>query len=176
MFDLPDPISKMVKGTWILLLIFIISWKGVFSQHLSHQVIVSAAGITSTGVINYSQTIGETAVQIIENSGFIFTEGFQQPGIKISAENPPPGNGVKVYPNPVTDYVNIELFGEVARTFRIDIINITGTIVSTEKVVFVDQFWNIKQVPVEKLGRGLYFVRIISDDGMISRSFKIEKL
>jgi hypothetical protein len=166
----------MVKRTKILLLLLLISRTGVFSQHLSHQVIVSAAGVISTGVINYSQTIGETAVQIIENSDIVFTEGFQQPGIKISSESPPPGNGVKVYPNPVTDYVNIELFGEVARTFKIDLINLTGTIVRTEKLVFPGQFWHIQQVSVEKLGRGLYFVKIVSDDGLISRIFKIEKL
>jgi len=49
----------------------------------------------------------------------VFTQGFQQPGIEASQETPPDGNGVEVYPDPATDYINIKLFGDGARNFRI---------------------------------------------------------
>ncbi|MCX6254734.1 MAG: T9SS type A sorting domain-containing protein [Bacteroidia bacterium] len=167
----------MFKNARILILLLLLgSGTNMFSQQLSQQVLVPVAGVTSAGAINYSQTIGETAVEIIGNADFIFTQGFQQPGIKLSYENPPTGNGVKVYPNPVTDFVNIELFGDASRSFRIDIINISGTIVRTEKMVFTDPFWHIQQFPVDQLAKGLYFVRIVSGDGLISRTFKIDKM
>jgi hypothetical protein len=83
---------------------------------------------------------------------------------------------VRVYPNPVTDLLNVELFGDNSRALTIEIINLSGVIFKTEKVVFTGQFWNILHYSMEKYARGLYFVRIISEDGLINRTFKIEKM
>ena len=91
----------MINGTKVLMLFLLVSWTNVFSQQLSHQVLVPVAGLASTGSVNYSQTIGETAIVIVSSGDFLFTQGFQQPGIKKLPENPPAGSGVKVYPNPV---------------------------------------------------------------------------
>jgi hypothetical protein len=166
----------MVKRATFLLLILMAPGCNLFSQTLSLQVVVAVAGVTSNGTINYSQTIGETAVEVFNSSDYVFTQGFQQPCIKFSKENPPPGNGVKVYPNPVTDILNIELFGEKARIFRIELVTISGTIVKSEKMVFSGQFWDIQQISVDNISKGLYFVRIISEDGIINRTFKIDKM
>jgi len=165
----------MIKETKVLL-ILLFSWTNGFSQQLSHQVLVPAAGLTTTGAISYSQTIGETATEIISNSGFVFTQGFQQPGVKISPENLPEGNGVDVYPNPATDFISIKLFGDVPRKFKIDIINIAGTVVSSLTLKFIDKYFLIQPMEVTKLKYGFYFVRVASDDGIISRTFKIEKM
>lgn len=165
----------MIKGTKVLILL-LFSWVNGFSQQLSHQVLVPAAGLTTTGALSYSQTVGETATEIISNSGFIFTQGFQQPGVKISPENAPEGNGVDVYPNPATDFIKIKLFGDVPRKFKIDIINIAGTVVSSLTLNFIDKYFLIQPMEVAKLRYGFYFVRVASDDGIISRTFKIEKM
>lgn len=166
----------MIKGIKVLILLLLVSWGNAFSQQLSHQVLVSVAGIASTNSINYSQTIGETAVEIIGCSEYTFTQGFQQPCIRFSKENPPPGNGVRVYPNPVSDFVNVELFGDASRAFRIDIINISGTIIRSEKIDFTGPYWHVQQLAFEQLSRGFYFIRIVSDDGLIGRTFKIDKM
>ncbi len=148
----------------------------LFSQSLSHQVIVPVAGLQSSGKVHYSQTVGEAAVEVIGCTEYVFTQGFQQPGIVLKKETPPPGNGIKVYPNPVTDFVTIELFGSGSRTFLIDFINISGTIIRTEKIEFCDQYWLCQPFSVEKYSKGLFLIRIISTDGLINRTFKIEKL
>jgi hypothetical protein len=147
----------------------------LLSQQLSHQVLVPVAGVVFNQSVSYSQTIGETAVEIVSCSGFVFTQGFQQPGIKLSSERPPAGNGVKVYPNPATDVVKVELFGEISRAFRIELVNISGTIISSEKISFSGDFWHIRELPVKELVKGFYFVRVLSEDGIINRVFKIEK-
>lgn len=166
----------MGKKFSVLMLLLLVIGPGLLSQQLSHQVLVPLAGIATGGGVNFSQTVGETAVEIIGCSDFVFTQGFQQPRIKLLRETPPPGNGVKVYPNPVTDYVTMELFGNAARSFRIDIINISGTIVFTERREFSDQFWLKEPINIENLIRGFYLIRINSGDGVISRTFKIEKI
>jgi hypothetical protein len=166
----------MNKGTKVLILLILVSQGIVFSQQLSHQVLVPAAGIAFTGALNYSQTIGETAIEIISGSGYVFTQGFQQPGIKYSLETAPAGNGVDVYPNPVTDFVNVKFFGDVARKFKIDIINISGNVVNSGTISFITNYYYIQRIEVDRLKLGFYFVRIVSDDGLIRRTFKIEKM
>ena len=166
----------MIKGTKILILFLLVLYTNVFSQQLSHQVLVPVAGLASGGSVNYSQTVGETAIVIVGTTDFLFTQGFQQPGIKISPEKPPAGSGVKVYPNPVTDFLTVELFGNESRTFRIELINFRGTVVFTDKKVLSDQFWIKEPYNVENLLKGLYFIRIISEDGIINQTFKIEKI
>jgi hypothetical protein len=166
----------MIRGFQVIILLILFLQTNVLSQQLSHQVLVPLAGVASNTKISYSQTVGETAVEIVRCSDFIFTQGFQQPGIKFSKESPPPGTGVQVYPNPVNDYLTIELFGETSRKFRIDIINIAGIVVFTTRKVFEDQYWYKEQHNTENLIRGFYLIRVISDDGMINRSFKIEKI
>ena len=167
---------NMIKGTRVLLLILLFPWASCFSQQLSHQVLVPAAGLTTTGTISYSQTIGETAVEIIGSEGFELTQGFQQPGITISSEIAPEGTGVEVYPNPATNFINVKFFGDAARKFRVDIINITGMIVNTMTVSFITSYYYIQQIEVTRLTNGFYFVRVTSDDNKINRIFKIEKM
>jgi len=165
-----------LKARIFVWLLFTGAGLNLFSQTLSNQVIVPAAGLLSSGTVHYSQTIGEAAVEVFCATECVFTQGFQQPGVKFTKENPPPGNGVKVYPNPVTDYVTIELFGTGSRSFLIEFFNISGTIIKTGRFDFIDQYWFCQQFPVDNLSKGLFFIRIISTDGLISRTFKIEKL
>ncbi|TAL60823.1 MAG: T9SS type A sorting domain-containing protein [Bacteroidetes bacterium] len=167
----------MVKNAGILLLLLLAgSDTDLFSQRLSHQVLVPVAGVTSTGNISYSQTIGETAVEIFSSSDYEFTQGFQQPGIKLAPETLVEGNGVDVYPNPAIDNLTIKLFGDVSRDFRIEVINITGTIIISERLSFIDSYYLEKALPLGKFNKGIYFVRVISTDRTINRTFKIEKL
>jgi hypothetical protein len=166
----------MNAGTKVLMTLLLVSSGKICAQELSHQVLVPAAGIVVTGGLNYTQTIGETAIEIIGSSGFVFTQGFQQPGIKLPPDLAPPGNGVDVYPNPVSDYVNVKLFGVGARKFRIDIISMAGTLVSSGNINFNSNYYYIQQVEFFKFKSGFYIVRVVSEDGVISRTFKIEKM
>lgn len=166
----------MMKGFKILGLFFLILWTNVFSQQLSHQVLVPLAGLYSDGRISYSQTIGETAVEIVSCSDYIFTQGFQQPLIKVSSETPPEGSGIKIYPNPVTEFVTIELYGESAKTFRIDFINLSGRVVRSSRVELSNNFWYKEPQNIKDLISGFYLIRIKSEDGKLTRTFMIEKI
>ena len=167
---------NMIRGPKVLILLLLLSSTIGFSQQLSHQVLVPAAGLATSGVINYSQSIGETAVEMINGSGFILTQGFQQPGMKNLTDPTPLGTGVEVYPNPATDFINVKLFGSDARKFRIEIINIAGTIVSSTTMDFITNYNIVQQIDITNLTFGFYFVRVASDDAKINRVFKIEKM
>jgi hypothetical protein len=167
--------SRILKSK-LLSLIIMFSGTLAFTQKLSQQVLLPAAGVIYTGGISYSQTIGETAVELISSTDYVLTQGFQQPRLILLPGNPPSGTGVKAYPNPVVDFVTVELFGETGRSFRIMVINISGTIVYSEDLFFSERYWHIREIPVGSLSPGLFFIRIMSKDGVINRSFKIEKM
>lgn len=167
----------MIRGKSLLFLLFSITSSLVTAQQLSHQVLVPLAGLASDSRIAYSQTAGETAVEIVGCINYLFTQGFQQPGFKPAGEKlPPPGSGVNVYPNPASDFITVELFGENARAFKIEVIDITGTLVIIEKREFSGQYWCLDKLDLSKLHRGFYLVRILSNDGIFNRVFKIEKI
>ena len=166
----------MSVGSKAILVLIFVTGTNLSAQHLSQQVLVPAAGVVSSGNIYYSQTIGETATEIINNFDFVLTQGFQQPGIKISDEPVNLGTGVNVYPNPVTDYIKIKLFGDIPRKFTIELISITGTIIKTATLEFYYNYNYIQQMETNDLKRGLYFVRVTSSDKMIQRTFKIQKM
>jgi hypothetical protein len=166
----------MIKGTNVLILLLLFSGTSGFAQDLTPRVLVPAAGLTTAGVIEYSQTIGETAVETVSSAGFILTQGFQQPRIQITTPTQPEGNGVDVYPNPATDFINVKFYGDEARKFSIEVINITGMVVNSMTIDFTDKYYFIQQIEVTSLKYGFYFVRVTSDDGTIKRVFKIEKM
>jgi len=165
----------VIKGINICALFFFVFCGNLFSQQLSHQVLVPVAGVSTAGGINYSQTTGETIIEIIGNSDFVLTQGFQQPGMKAASEISPNGNGVDVYPNPATDFIKIKFFGDTARNFKVDIINMSGSTISSATISFAGSYYYIQPVDFSKFMVGLYFVRIASTDGLIDRTFKIEK-
>jgi hypothetical protein len=166
----------MMKKALIPVLFLIVPCINALPQEISHQVLVPLAGLAKKGVISYSQTVGETAVEIVGCYNYVLTQGFQQPLIKLKIEQKPNGTGVLVYPNPVTDYVTIEIYGDRAKTIRIDIISITGITILSDTKIFNDNFWYKDRYNVEGLSRGLYLIRITANDGMLNRVFKIEKL
>lgn len=166
-----------MKGKGILSAVaLVLSVLDAHSQQLSHQVLVPGAGVVLAGGVSYSQTIGETAVEIIGNSEHVLTQGFQQPRLKITMGTQPQGEGVRVYPNPAIDYVNIEMFGETSREYTISIINITGQKIFMENILLTGTHWYIKEMPLHNLAKGFYFIRVTSKDALIHRSFKIEKM
>ena len=166
-----------LRGFKIILPVLFVCASNAFSQHLSHQVLVPAAGVVVAGGFNYSQTIGETAVEIIGDPDFTFTQGFQQPAIKApSTFVIPEGNGVLVYPNPVAKVLYVKLFGDVFSKFTIEVINLTGVIVNKITLGFNDSFCYTEQIDFANNKPGTYFVRVVSDDNLINRTFKIVKI
>ena len=165
---------KRIRASILLLLLS--AFPTLFSQELSHQVLVPIAGISSLSSIEYTHTIGEAAVEVITSGDIVLTQGFQQPRILLNDTAYHGGNGVKVFPNPVDDDLYIELFGEIPRTFMIEIINLQGIIRISEKVSYSGTYFDRRKYDAGELSRGLYLVRVVSSDGLISRIFKIQKL
>lgn len=166
----------MFKGTKVVFIILLFSYTGLCAQSLSHQVMVPAAGIAVKDGKNYQQTVGETAVEIFKLSDFTLTQGFQQARFVKPDVGFNNGTGVEVYPNPVVEYIEIKLFGDSARKFRIDLISFTGSVIKSQTLEFQTKYFYVERWDAGEFKPGFYIIRVVSEDGVISRSFKIEKV
>jgi hypothetical protein len=174
-FEPPEPI-QMIGKTKVFIIVVLFSGTSCLAQQLTNQVLLPCAGLATAGVLNYSQSIGETAVEMFSSSGFVLTQGFQQPRFKIVDAAVPDGTGVEVYPNPAIDFINVKLFGDKARKLKIELISFNGSITSTIDLDFLSKYYIIQQIEISDLKIGFYFVRVSSDDRVINRIFKIEKM
>lgn len=167
--------AKMLKIFRLIIVFILVLEANGLSQQLSNQVIVPLAGLESDSKISYSQTVGEPVVEIIGGIDYIFTQGFQQPGIKTK----PIDNivdGISVYPNPASDYVYIEIRGISSMTFKIDIINITGNIVFSDTKSFSGISFYKEPQNIENLTTGFYIIRLTSNNPVMVQTFKIQKI
>jgi len=155
-----------------------------FSQkeyNLSHQVMVPAGNLVTLDGRTYQQTIGETAVEVSLPSFYNLSQGFQQPRY-IPPKNLPvrEGNGVDFFPNPVTKENNhlfhIRMYGVLGRHYKITIINLIGSLMYSTEIELSPDHDYIQEINVSHYGNGIYIATVISADGIINRSFKIEKL
>ncbi len=153
------------------------------SYELSHQVLVPAASVEPVkDGISYQQTVGETAVVYTLPDIYILTQGFQQPRFIPKIDLPVrEGNGVDFFPNPVTrgmkiDIFNIRMFGVLGRHYYIIITNLPGAVMYTADLEYSPDHDVIHEVDLQHYVDGIYVARVWSADGVIDRSFKIEKL
>lgn len=72
-------------------------------------------------------------------------------------------NIITVYPNPANDKLNIESIGLNYNKIKIQVINSLGQIVMEEASLIGHSQFNIKDLP-----KGLYFVKVISDNQIIA--------
>ena len=115
----------MIKGTKVLILFLFVSWTSIYSQQLDRQVLVPVAGLASGVSVNYSQTVGETAIVIVSCTDFLFTQGFQQPEDYSLSINEPPavtGGDVIIYPNPTSgnftlNYISTNNFETIIKLY-----------------------------------------------------------
>ena len=160
----------------IFIVLFIVFGLQLDAQQLSHKVLGVAGSVVSNGDYSISQTIGEPVVKMIGIDEFILTQGFQQPSAELFKPTNPNGSGVKVYPNPVRDNLVFELFGDQDLEYHITIFGFSGAIYYKKDYPCVGKFWHIVTLDVSSYARGTYFVRVVTEDGRISRLFKIEKM
>lgn len=145
------------------------------SQTISNEVLVPAAAVVLKGSIAYSQTIGEPIVEIIAADGKVLTQGFQQK--RILRDDPIfPGTGVETYPNPAIEYVKVKVWSEKARELRISIINMQGVLLYDKERKYLDPYQEVIEIAISDYKRGMYFIRVTSEDKAIYRTFKFEKM
>jgi hypothetical protein len=62
---------------------------------------------------------------------------------------------IKIYPNPVSNILNVSVLGEITNRSTLDIVDVTGAVVMSQKMINNPQALNISSLP-----RGTYIIKV----------------
>ena len=84
-------------------------------------------------------------------------------------------NSTKVYPNPATNELNVQMNIEVSGEFTFRVIDLMGKVYQTEKRDYLDKGWNSLQINTTELVTGTYFLLISNGKDTSHQKFQILK-
>jgi len=159
---------------FILLSATLIIALSVVGQQARQEVIASAGGNNSNGGLSISWTLGEAIVPTFKSQDgqLMLTHGFQQKLILTAVEEILEAVvEVIVYPNPVSDIVNIQFESPVEREMILFIMDNQGRFVKNDviEVSAVSRQFNLKDLPA-----GIYYLKL--SKGKLSNVYKVVKL
>ena len=125
----------------------------IFGQVTTPTVITNSGGTFSNSSVIMDFSIGELAVQTLQNNE-ILTQGFHQGDLKVTTAIFNLGIKTKIYPNPTTNFIIVELEKNVNADIKVYDIN--GKIVIEDKLN--DE--NEKQLDFSFLKQGNYLLNI----------------
>jgi hypothetical protein len=154
---------KMLNRLFIVLILISLGMN-VRAQEL----VSSAGGMYSDAQLNVSWTIGESVIETFTGENYVLTQGFQQPGLAlVGIENlDEQFADVKVYPNPTSDYVRLDLNVDI-KNLSYRLLNASGKVIDTEIIQNPST-----KISFSEVEAGIYLVQLM--DG--SKSVKIFRI
>lgn len=129
------------------------------SQESNQNVLSSAGGTFEGASIQLDWTLGELAVNTINNPNLIVTQGFHQPYNNVTdlSDLPPELGLIQVFPNPVRDRLNLHIDLKSNEDVKIVLFDVAG------ELVIEDEINGDKKYHVKDLGNlvsGTYFLKL----------------
>ncbi len=141
------------------------------AQSVSPEVIASAGAHFAIPTIQMSWTLGEPITQTFSNGSATLTQGFQQSNISlVSVENLDPLIEIRAYPNPISDFLTIEL-SDNALNSEMQLIDATGKVVLLGRVTapkFILDF--------TAYSKGTYYLNFKNENGSILHTITLQKI
>ena len=149
----------------------------VSGQSISSYVVASAGESVETSDVSISWTLGEIAIETLEDNGntLILTQGFQQAYFDItSIEDPILSNNfkLKVYPNPASEFVWVELESDEINEVLIEMFDLNGKLVYNSKLNIHEVRTQIK---LTDQNSSQYILRISDSSGTVLHTYKLIK-
>ncbi len=143
-------------------------------QSISPEVIASAGTHFTGSNAQLSWTIGEPVITTVSNGSNIITQGFHQTLLNVTAieEQSNAGISVNVYPNPVSDLLNIS-FTNNLKDLQLELFDMNGKLLQANKIGSAQ---GTAQVSMAEYARANYLLRIYAIDGSANYTYKIEKM
>ncbi|MDD4756688.1 MAG: T9SS type A sorting domain-containing protein [Prolixibacteraceae bacterium] len=153
-----------------LLLLFIIIFSGIA---VTAQEVVASSG-SSGAITGYKVdwTLGETVIATLPGSENILTQGFHQTKLLVTGlqEFNIPGLEVRVYPNPTSNMLMIEVIQTGNDNFRYELFDIAG-----RKIVLKNMNSNIEEIDMSSYVSGVYLLHVLKSNSMQVKICKIIK-
>ena len=174
-----------MKSTITILIVFFF-FSIANAQSNSPSVINSNGGTFRSGYFQFEWSVGELSLINQMNSSdskYVLTNGFIQPYVlKVSYNNGIAlfdNDEIKIFPNPASDFAEINFFTKQKGKIAIDMIDASGKSVWKRELVSYGLDL-IERIPLLKFSEGSYVIKITlnASSGSISKhgAFKIIKI
>lgn len=169
----------MLKKNYLIsFILFAIPGMLLAQPSVERWVIGSAGGAYTGPGLSLDYTVGEVATATLSSTGNVLTQGFHQPGgIMVSVpETESPEPMISVYPNPVTDFINISIQNTSYNRFQVTVYDLMGKLILKQDISVAPG--NARQLSLDlaSAAPGNYFLRISAgnDFRQVSRFIKIQ--
>ncbi|MDY0200907.1 MAG: T9SS type A sorting domain-containing protein [Bacteroidales bacterium] len=128
----------------------------------AQQAVVSGGEYHKSDAGSISWSLGETAISTLKTSEYIITQGQQQSMLTVTTIGTDPGSiSITAYPNPTSNYIFIEVVGEITNlkyeVYTVNGLNIAGKPFDS----------NPQKIAFGQLNSGVYLIRIQRDNQTI---------
>ncbi len=147
---------KIATGVLMLLLVT----GNLAAQSLDRYVVASTGNSASGSNISVDYTIGELVVLTVGNSNYTLTQGFHQPSSGSVSIEDVSAYTFKVFPNPFTDFVQVELSVEQTSSVQIKLNDIYGRAVYENGLSVVEVGNHVLTVPTQQFAVGTYILSL----------------
>ena len=117
---------------------------------------------------------GETFASVRHSDGIFTDQAFVQPDLTVvsSERSGLPGFQVKVFPNPATDFIRVEWETDKQTEVHVELYDLVGRRVTQRRS---DNQVNHIRIDMEPFQKSAYLLKIYTNDGEYSRTFRIVK-
>ncbi|WNJ19474.1 hypothetical protein [Pontibacter sp. G13] len=166
-----------MKTRFSLLLLAFGMISSLAAQTLERQVIGAAGMHATAGNLILSMTVGETATSTLEAGSFVLTQGFQQPDVTTASSiDPQTLVDWKLYPNPATAHITLELSMAQAFEFTSQVVDLAGRSMGIEHPISGADGHCLTEYPIGHLAEGVYLLLIQDLDGTPLQAIRFEKI
>lgn len=147
----------------ILILITLLFSCLILKAQQSNREVTATAGETSTtNNIQIDWTIGEPLISSLESESTLLTQGFHQPTLIINNDEDLPSliDAFKMFPNPTSDQLTIDLLFKEQQEIELSLFNLKGQKLLTNKYtgIHISDTLNLTAYP-----SGLYNISFLLD-------------
>lgn len=161
--------------------LFFLACPLLFSSLLQAQIVLTPTVLAASGGygegsdISLSWTLGELAVTTLEGDNMLLTQGFQQTfHIGVGVPEKEIKWEISVYPNPVTDQLQIRFNIQRTGDYLLEIQDVTGRVLTLRQQDRVNP-GDIIRMNTSNLASGIYFLRVMTPDGEQVRVTSLHK-
>ena len=134
-------------------------------------VITSAGGNKTNGNASLSWILGETVTPTLKNGDIVLTHGFQQQLILTTIEEKLDAAGIKIFPNPAGEVLNILFQTPVDGEIVLYILDSEGKYLIRD---LIGSSMTEKQINLQNIPAGTYFLQLTK--GKLVNVYKVVKL
>ena len=143
-----------------------------YSQSITPEVLSNGGDFFSNSNVSIAYTIGEpvTETAIGINNTYTLTQGFHQ-GLYtlVNIEKQIINTEIKVYPNPSSDYIFIEINNINSNNYKIKLFDNLG------QLLLDKQYENCKQISLQQFANSTYYLKVVNTSNDKFDTYKILK-